>query len=128
MLRLVIVFVLLASAAAARDLGQWQDQSPSERGWFQRLMQPDHPNLSCCGQADAYWADSYEVDGDQYVAIITDDRADEPLGRSHREPGTKIVVPNSKIKWDEGNPTGHGIIFLEPGGWQVYCYLPPEGV
>jgi hypothetical protein len=127
MLRVITGFLLLASTAAGRDLGQWQDQSPDMRGWFQRLMQPDRPDVSCCGEADAYWADSYEVDGDRYVAIITDERADEPLGRSHREPGIRIVVPNGKIKWDEGNPTGHGIVFLGPSG-QVYCYVPPGGV
>jgi hypothetical protein len=67
--------------------------------------------MSCCAEADAYWADSFEVDGDRYVAIITDERPDGPLGRPHRESGEKIVVPNHKIKWDDGNPTGHGIIY-----------------
>jgi hypothetical protein len=37
-------------------------------------MRPDEPYLRCCGLADAYWADSYEVKGDQYIAIITDTR------------------------------------------------------
>jgi hypothetical protein len=128
MLRIIIVTVLLASsAAAARDLGQWENQSENSRGWFQKLMQPDNPVVSCCGEADAYWADSYEVDADRYVAIITDERPDEPLGRRHLEPGERIVVPNSKIKWDQGNPTGHGIIFVGIGG-QIYCYVPPGGV
>lgn len=128
MLRIIIATVLLASsAAAARDLGQWENQSENTRGWFQKLMQPDNPVVSCCGEADAYWADSYEVDADRYVAIITDERPDEPLGRRHLEPGERIVVPNSKIKWDQGNPTGHGIIFIGIGG-QIYCYVPPGGV
>ena len=39
------------------------------------------------------------------VAIITDGKGEIPNG-------TKIPVPNNKIKWDEGNPTGHGIIFI----------------
>lgn len=70
-------------------------------------MQPDRPNLSCCGEADGYWADSYEVKGDQYVAIITDTRDDTKLGRrQHIEAGTRVAVPNSKIKWGSGNPTG----------------------
>jgi hypothetical protein len=128
MLRIIGLIVLLASsAAAARDYGQWEEQPQNVRGWFQKLMQPDNPYVSCCGEADAYWADSYEVDADRYVAIITDERPDEPLGRRHRELGERIVVPNSKIKWDEGNPTGHGIIFIGIGG-QIYCYIPPGGV
>jgi len=90
-------------------------------------MQPDNPNLSCCGLADAYWADSYEVKGDQYVAIITDTRDDLKLGRAqHIEAGTRVTVPNNKIKWDRSNPTGHGIIFIGIGG-DVFCYLPPGG-
>ncbi len=46
---------------------------------------------SCCGEADAYWADAFEAtsNGD-YIAIITDPRDDEPLGRIHRDIGTRI--------------------------------------
>jgi hypothetical protein len=76
--------------------------------------------------ADAYWVDSYEVKDNQYIAIITDERDDEPLNRPHIENGRRFVVPNSKIKWDSGNPTGHGIIFIGVG-LEVYCYLPPGG-
>jgi hypothetical protein len=126
MRRILAVLMLLASPAGARDFGQWENQSPNVRRWFQTLMQPD-TLASCCGEADSYWADSYEVDAGRYVAIITDERPDQPLGRPHREMGEKIVVPNNKIKWDEGNPTGHGIIFIGIGG-QVYCYVPPGGV
>jgi hypothetical protein len=114
-------------AGGSADFGQWENQPPHVRAWFQKLMQPDLPTMSCCGEADAYWADSFEVDGDRYVAVITDERPDGPLGRPHRESGEKIVVPNHKIKWDDGNPTGHGIIFIGMGG-QVYCYVPPGGV
>ena len=120
------VIVLVVSTASARDVGQWASVDPAQRQWFNGLMQPDNPGLSCCGEADAYWADSYEVNGDQYVAIITDTRDDAPLHRPHVENGRRITVPNTKIKWDRGNPTGHGIIFIS--GSHVYCYLPPGGV
>ena len=121
------VLVLSICKAPARDLGQWDGVDPLHRQWFNGLMQPDRPNLSCCGEADGYWADSYEVKGDQYVAIITDTRDDTKLGRrQHIEAGTRVAVPNSKIKWGSGNPTGHGIIFIGLGG-DVFCYLPPGG-
>ena len=120
------VFVLFVSAAPARDLGQWEGADPLTREWFNGLMRPDEPNMRCCGLADAYWADSYEVNGDRYVAIITDARDDMPLGRPHIENGKRFAVPNIKIKWDRGNPTGHGIIFIGYGE-EVYCYLPPGG-
>jgi hypothetical protein len=121
------VIVLSVCEAPARDLGQWDGVDPLHRQWFQELRQPDNPNLSCCGETDGYWADSYEVKGDQYVAIITDTRDDKKLGRAqHIEAGTRVTVPNSKIKWGSGNPTGHGIIFIGLGG-DVFCYLPPGG-
>ena len=119
--------VLSICKAPARDLGQWEGFDLAQREWFDGLMQPDRPNLSCCGEADGYWADSYEVKGDQYVAIITDTRDDLKLGRAqHIEAGTRVTVPNNKIKWDRSNPTGHGIIFIGLGG-DVFCYLPPGG-
>jgi hypothetical protein len=127
MFGIIFALLLLSTPAAARDLGQWEAQPTYVRQWFQKLMQPDNPHISCCGEADAYWADSFEVNGDQYVAIITDERPDAPLGRPHREVGEKIAVPNHKIKWDEGNPTGHGVIFIGGGGL-VYCYIAPGGV
>jgi hypothetical protein len=121
------VFVLSICKAPARDLGQWDGVDPLHRQWFNGLKQPDVPYLSCCGEADGYWADSYEVKGDQYVAIITDTRDDTKLGRAqHIEAGTRVAVPNNKIKWGSGNPTGHGIIFIGLGG-DVFCYLPPGG-
>src|SRR5882672_9911847 len=76
MLAIIIAFMVVASPAAARDFGQWENQALEVRKWFQSLMQPDAPFMSCCGEADAYWADSFEVDGDRYVAIVTDERPD----------------------------------------------------
>jgi hypothetical protein len=122
----LVVFVLTASTAPARDLGQWDGVDPLHRQWFNGLRQPDDPHLPCCGLADGYWADSYEVNGNQYVAIITDERDDKPLRRPHIENGKRLAVPNTKIKWGSGNPTGHGIIFIGDLG-QVLCYLPPGG-
>jgi hypothetical protein len=127
---LVVVVVLLASTAInARDLGQFDDPANAYlKRWYQDLKQPDNPAVSCCGEADAYWADAFEATSDgQYIAIITDPRDDEPLGRRHRDIGTRIVVPKNKIKWNEGNPVGHGIIFLNRAD-NVFCYLPPLGI
>jgi hypothetical protein len=118
----VIVAALMALTlpAAARDNGQWETQPAYLRQWFQKLMQPDNPAMSCCGEADAFEADSFEVRDDQYVAIITN-------GKGVIPEGTRVPVPNNKMKWDEGNPTGHGIIFIGSGG-QVFCYVTPGGV
>ena len=120
MLRIVILFMLVSLPALARDNGQWGNQPAYLREWFQKLMQPDYPHMSCCGEADAFEADSFEVSGDEYVAIITN-------GKGVIPEGTRIPVPNQKLKWDEGNPTGHGIIFIGSNG-QVFCYVTPGGV
>jgi hypothetical protein len=129
MKRLVLGTALgcLVSVADARDYGQWETVDPVIREWYQSLMQPDNPGASCCGEADAYWADYFEVDGDKYIAIITDSRPDEPLRRKHIAVGTRFVVPNHKLKFDKSNPTGHGVIFLSKSDY-VYCYVAPGGV
>lgn len=108
--------------AFAMDDAIYDSQPAHIRQWFQTLMQPDHPRVSCCGESDAYEADSFEVEGDHYVAIITGHRAVGvvPLG-------TRIQVPNHKMKYDAGNPTGHGIIFIGTQG-QVLCYVTPGGI
>jgi hypothetical protein len=115
-----IVAAIGVVAAKARDNGQWADVPAHVRQWFQSLKQPDHPRQSCCGEADAFEADSFVAEGDHYVAIITDGKGEIPNG-------TRIPVPNHKMKWDAGNPTGHGIIFIGPRQ-QVYCYVTPGGL
>jgi hypothetical protein len=55
---LVLVFGCVIGVVRARDLGQWESADPAIREWYQALMQPDIPTASCCGEADAYWADS----------------------------------------------------------------------
>ena len=126
-LTLGVIFGCSMREAFARDVGQWEMGDPAIRDWYRSLMQPDMPLSSCCGEADAYWADSYQTDGDRYVAIITDPRPDGPLHRRHIDIGTKFVVPNHKLKYDASNPTGHGIIFLNTYDF-VLCYVPPGGV
>jgi hypothetical protein len=111
------IFVWLIEVASARDLGQWDAANPEIREWYQALMQPDVPNASCCGEADAYWADEVHVRDGKTYAIITDDRPDEPRGRPHVDIGTEIEIPTNKLKWDKSNPTGHGIVFLSRGGY-----------
>lgn len=111
---------LVVATAQARNNGQWEEAPLNLRVWFQNLMQPDNPAVSCCGEADAFEADAYDTSGDKYVAIITDGKGIIPNG-------TKFLIPNEKIQWHQGNPTGHGIIFIGASG-QLYCYVPPGGV
>lgn len=120
MLRLVLLALLLITPAQARNSGQWADVPTNIREWFRTLMQPDNPQVSCCGEADAYEADSFTVEGGHTIAIITD-------GHGVIPDGTRVAIPDKKMKWDSGNPTTHGIVFIGSSG-QVYCYISPAGI
>lgn len=128
---LAMLLLCLVSSAVARDNDEWEATPPEVRQWYRSLMQPDNPTISCCGEADAYHADSFEMTKTgEYVAIITDTR-DVP-NRPTVKPGTKITVPNHKLKYDAGNPTGHGVIFVrydsDEETFSVLCYVAPGGV
>jgi hypothetical protein len=126
------ILALLASVlvwehrAQARDLGQWEATDPDIRQWYQSLMQPDVPTASCCGEADAYWADEVHVRDGKTYATITDDRDDGPLGRPHIPVGTEIEIPSEKLKWDRGNPTGHNVLFVSSYRYP-YCFVQGSG-
>jgi hypothetical protein len=134
-LAIVAFGMSLGRPVEARDNGQWGEMPSNIREWFKNLQRPDFPG-SCCGEADAYEADRFEIEGDHYVAIITDGSGGPDVddgeggmvpGKPTRQNGTRIKVPNEKMKWDAGNPTGHGVLFLSSGG-DVFCYVTPGGV
>jgi hypothetical protein len=134
---LLVLFSLIAPAPAH---GHDEDH-PELNGWYAALTQPNNPSASCCGAADAYWCDILETSavGDEVknFCYITDDR--KVPGRPHIDVGTKIEIPNDKIKWGpndsqtnspvpiERNPTPHNIVFLSRGLW-VYCFVQGAGV
>jgi hypothetical protein len=114
--------------AHGRDFGQWENEDPAIHQWYQKLMQPDNPSVSCCGEADAYWCDDPHSRRDHLGNVhnfctISDDRPDEPRRRRHIDIGTEIEIPDNKmLKEGQGNPTGHGVVFMGPTGHLVYCY------
>jgi hypothetical protein len=97
-------------------------------------MMPDHPEISCCGEGDAYWCDDVHVDHGHTYCQITDDRPNQPRMRPAIPMGTRIDIPDNKINRD-ANPTGHVIVFLGWYGMQngkpyysVYCFILNGGV
>ena len=122
-----LIVLAITTSAFARDEGQWSNTDPALLEWYETLMQPDNPKVSCCGEADAYWADELHVRDGKTFATITDDRPDRPLHRPHVDLGKEIEIPKEKLKYDQGNPTGHGVLFLSRDG-DVYCYVMPGGV
>jgi hypothetical protein len=96
-LALGVIFGCSMREALARDVGQWEAGDPAIRDWYKRLMQPDMPLSSCCGEADAYWADSYLVDGDRYVAILAISKAAITSSTTRRlAMASRVSVPHSK--------------------------------
>lgn len=119
--------ILIGSQAKARDLGQWEQTDPTIRKWYKGLMRPDAPQASCCEESDAYWADEVHVKDGKTFATITDDRDDAPLGRPHVPAGTVVEIPDAKLKWDRGNPTGHNILFVTKSLY-VWCFVQGTGI
>jgi hypothetical protein len=117
---LVLVgLVLIATPVRAHD-----HEHPELNEWYAGLMQPDDPTVSCCGEADAYWCDDYYARDGKAYCKITDDRV---VSRRPLVPvGTEIEIPDRKLKWDRGNPTGHSVVFLSSGG-AVYCFVQNGG-
>src|SRR6266404_1647211 len=104
----VTFFLALYAAAFAHEHDRtdpaWEATPPEVQEWYKRLMMPDVPTASCCGEADAYWCDIINVREGKTFCTITDDRPDEPFKRPHINLGTEIEIPNHKLKWDRGNP------------------------
>jgi hypothetical protein len=128
-----LVIVVLMRAAQGRDLGQWTDVGEQISYWYAHLMRPDAPG-SCCGEADAYWADEVNISDGQVWAVVTDDRPDAPLERPHVPRGAMVYVPPEKMKSDKGNPTGHVVIFLGSQwdgtnfhNFEAVCYVTNTG-
>jgi hypothetical protein len=120
------VLALLALAALGARVAHGHDaERPDLDRWYAGLMQPDNPTASCCGEADAYWCDGLHVRQGKTFCVITDDR--QVARRTPVPVGTEIEIPDRKLKWDAGNPTGHAIVFLSSGG-VVYCYVQNGGV
>jgi hypothetical protein len=117
---------IVSTLAFARDFGQWAHTDPAINAWYEGLKQPDFPSLTCCGHSDAYWCDEIHVRDGKTYCNITDDRPDDPLVRPHIDIGTEVFIPDHKLKWDNGNPTGHAIVFMGKYG-NVYCFVQSGG-
>jgi hypothetical protein len=117
---LLFFSLLLSPPVPAHDMDH-----PEFDSWYAELRMPDNPTVSCCGKADAYWCDDVHTKGGKNFCTITDDRVIP--GRTPFPVGTEIEIPDYKLKWDRGNPTGHAVVFLSSGGL-VYCFVQSGGV
>ncbi len=115
-----LIWLIGIAAVGLAGMAYGHDGDPSHDAWYMSLKQPDNPNVSCCGVADAYWCDDISVKDGKTFCALTDDR--HIAGRPDLPMGMKIEIPDRKLKWDRGNPTGHAIVFLSSGG-AVYCFV-----
>lgn len=118
--RWALLPLLLATAPVfARDDGQWSNQPPEIRKWFESVMQPNN-RASCCGEADAFDValDGEEANGDMRAIILN--------GRGLYPDGTLVLVPHEKLQVKYGNPLDKVILFIGVGGRPI-CLIPKAG-
>jgi hypothetical protein len=122
MLVCVIVFIVIIILWFAGFVKAHEADTPFSQ-WFMSLKQPDNPIASCCGPADQFYVDRYEVDHVTGGFTATVEGFDEP-----------IYVPPEKVNWHDVNPTGRGVIFMSTSwvgneriGGKIYCFVPGIG-
>lgn len=104
---------LLSKMSFAKNYDEEEaKQNAAVHEWYGNVK--SNSNSSCCGDADAYWADKIEAPPgvDYFFVTITDDRVIK--GRADWN-GLKFMVPSAIIdRKKQGNPTGHNIFFVAP--------------
>lgn len=118
----VLAAIFSSLPAKARDYGQWEKTSPEVREWYQSLKQPG-TNISCCGEADAYWCGALTTKDGKMFCEIEDERV-----IPHRPPrhGEVHEIPQDKIL-DKPNISGHVVVFIGYGN-AVLCLALNGGV
>ena len=107
------MFILAATTAGAEEL-------PGNSWWARASVR------ACCSLADAVYADEYRVKDGQLLVTVTGggprDHAWAPIGRTY-------LVAADQLKNESGNPTGHGVLFLNQHNLdQAHCFLPGAGI
>jgi hypothetical protein len=117
-----VVLITMVCAVLAHD-----HEHPEHDHWYQTLMMPDQPSTRCCGREDEYRCDAFVRNGETWCRV-TDDRVIP--GRPVVAVGTEIFIPPHKYKFDQGNPTGHTLVFGRPQGddFYVYCFVQGTGI
>lgn len=115
----MVPLALSAAPAFGRDDGQWSNQPPEIRQWFQSVMQPNN-RASCCGEGDAFDVrlDGEEQNGDIRAIILN--------GRGIYPDGTLVLVPHIKLQPKYGNPLDKVILFIGAKGEPI-CLIPKVG-
>jgi hypothetical protein len=118
----LLVLAMIAGRALAHD-----HDRPELDHWYQTLMMPDNPAIRCCGENDEYRCEAFVRNGETWCRVV-DDRV--VPNRPVVAVGTEIFIPPHKYKFDQGNPTGHTVVFGKPHGddFFVYCFVQGTGI
>lgn len=111
---LTLVLVAISAPLFAAGLGDsefWQNSTVS----------------ACCGTADSYCADYWELTKEGYVAVWINDTSKSPECIHHDKDGKRIAISVDKLQKEPRNTTGHGIIFINNKG-EGTCYFPGAGI
>jgi hypothetical protein len=128
------IFGLARGCDIAHAMDHGFDYSDPVVRWFNTLPRPNLPTASCCGKGDAYGADVYErqPNGNYRVTVTDGEYKQFPDGsvRPFIPNGTIIIVESKLVNPpSDGNPTGHGVIFLTIYNGDIipWCFvLPPS--
>jgi hypothetical protein len=122
---IVLVVVLAVGSVALATWAFAHDHArPEFDWWYETLMMPDNPSVRCCGKDDEYRCDAFVRNGETWCRV-TDDRV--VPNRPVVAVGTEILIPPHKYKFDQGNPTGHTLVFGRPSGGDFYVYCFVQG-
>ena len=113
--------VLISTAAAAFDNGQWNDVPDDVRSWFKSVLSPS--GVHCCDIADGHRTD-WEVRPAGYFIP-------NPMDPT----GEWIPVPPGAVVHNAGNPVGEAIVWWnqvitdeDQIGIFIRCFVPGDGV
>jgi hypothetical protein len=73
---------------------------PLHEKFYSTWHMPDHPNASCCNDADCYPTEIRYVDGNVYA--------------KRREDGKYIPIPPEKVERNRDNPDGRNHLCAPP--------------
>jgi hypothetical protein len=107
----IVWATIIASAAAARDSGQWPNATPAMKNWFNNQQSPG--GGFCCSIADGYPAE-WRTGEIGYEVFID---------------GVWVPVPADTILYGTSNPTGSAVVWYSHsnGVPVVRCFVPGDG-
>lgn len=108
----------LAIGVALFALSAFAQDKPAGSWW-------DDPRVrSCCGVADAVYADQWTILADGSVMATVTGGSQQVASWVQSVIGKTYHVPADKVIDVPGNPTGRALLFVHPTTHGLYCFAP----